>query len=83
MPQRHMRMHQLRRFAPKTIWIALKFLVLVPQLLIQLLPASRDSLRVEHSPATAVKELDMVGDVIIVSMDRDDGTLKFIEDGTI
>jgi ribose transport system substrate-binding protein len=33
--------------------------------------------------ATAVKELDMVGDVFIVSMDRDDGTLKFIEDGTI
>lgn len=31
--------------------------------------------------ATAVKELDMVGDVQIVSMDRDDGTLKFIEDG--
>jgi ribose transport system substrate-binding protein len=33
--------------------------------------------------ATAVKELDMVGDVQIVSMDRDDGTLKFIEDGVI
>jgi len=33
--------------------------------------------------ATAVKELDKVGKVQIVSMDRDDGTLKFIEDGTI
>jgi len=33
--------------------------------------------------ATAVKELDTVGKVKIVSMDRDDGTLKFIEDGTI
>jgi len=33
--------------------------------------------------ATAVKELDMVGQVMIVSMDRDDGTLKFIEDGVI
>jgi ribose transport system substrate-binding protein len=33
--------------------------------------------------ATAVKELDMVGEVVIVSMDRDDGTLKFIEDGVI
>jgi ribose transport system substrate-binding protein len=33
--------------------------------------------------ATAVKELDMVGKVQIVSMDRDDGTLKFIEDGII
>jgi ribose transport system substrate-binding protein len=33
--------------------------------------------------ATAVKELDLVGQVQIVSMDRDDGTLKFIEDGVI
>jgi ribose transport system substrate-binding protein len=33
--------------------------------------------------ATAVKELDLVGKVMIVSMDRDDGTLKFIEDGVI
>ena len=33
--------------------------------------------------ATAVKELDLVGKVQIVSMDRDDGTLKFIEDGVI
>ncbi len=33
--------------------------------------------------ATAVKELDLVGQVMIVSMDRDDGTLKFIEDGVI
>jgi ribose transport system substrate-binding protein len=33
--------------------------------------------------ATAVKELDMVGQVQIVSMDRDDGTLRFIEDGVI
>jgi ribose transport system substrate-binding protein len=33
--------------------------------------------------ATAVKELDVAGKVQIVSMDRDDGTLKFIEDGTI
>ena len=33
--------------------------------------------------ATAVKELDLVGKVKIVSMDRDDGTLKFIEDGVI
>jgi ribose transport system substrate-binding protein len=33
--------------------------------------------------ATAAKELDMVGKLKIVSMDRDDGTLKFIEDGVI
>ncbi|HEX7975972.1 MAG TPA: substrate-binding domain-containing protein [Anaerolineales bacterium] len=33
--------------------------------------------------ATAVKELDLVGKVKIVSMDRDDGTLKFIQDGVI
>ena len=33
--------------------------------------------------ATAAKELDLVGKLKIVSMDRDDGTLKFIEDGVI
>ena len=33
--------------------------------------------------ATAAKELDMVGKLQIVSMDRDDGTLDFIKDGTI
>jgi ribose transport system substrate-binding protein len=33
--------------------------------------------------ATAVKELDLVGKVQIVSMDRDDGTLRFIDDGVI
>jgi len=33
--------------------------------------------------ATAVKEMDKVGDVVIVSMDRDDTTLKLIEDGVI
>lgn len=33
--------------------------------------------------ATAAKELGLVGKLKIVSMDRDDGTLKFIEDGVI
>ena len=33
--------------------------------------------------ATASKELGLVGKLKIVSMDRDDGTLKFIEDGVI
>jgi ribose transport system substrate-binding protein len=33
--------------------------------------------------ATAVNELGMKGQLKIISMDRDDGTLKFIEDGTI
>jgi ribose transport system substrate-binding protein len=33
--------------------------------------------------ATAVKEMGKVGDVKIVSMDRDDSTLKMIEDGII
>ena len=33
--------------------------------------------------ATAVKELGLEGEFKIVSMDRDDGTLKFIEDGVI
>ena len=33
--------------------------------------------------ATAVKEMDKVGDVKIISMDRDDSTLKMIEDGVI
>ena len=33
--------------------------------------------------ATAAKELGIVGKLKIVSMDRDDGTLKFIEDGVI
>ncbi len=33
--------------------------------------------------ATAAKELDLVGKLKIISMDRDDGTLKFIEDGVI
>jgi ribose transport system substrate-binding protein len=33
--------------------------------------------------ATAAKELNLVGTLKIVSMDRDDGTLKFIEDGVI
>ncbi len=33
--------------------------------------------------ATAAKELGIVGQLKIVSMDRDDGTLKFIEDGVI
>jgi len=33
--------------------------------------------------ATAAKELGVAGDLKIVSMDRDDGTLNFIEDGTI
>ncbi|HZY41303.1 MAG TPA: sugar ABC transporter substrate-binding protein, partial [Anaerolineae bacterium] len=33
--------------------------------------------------ATASKELNLVGKLKIVSMDRDDGTLKFIEDGVI
>ena len=33
--------------------------------------------------ATAVQELGLQGKLKIVSMDRDDGTLKFIEDGTI
>ena len=33
--------------------------------------------------ATAAKELSLVGKLKIVSMDRDDGTLKFIEDGVI
>ena len=33
--------------------------------------------------ATAIKELGLVGEFKIVSMDRDDGTLKFIEEGVI
>ena len=33
--------------------------------------------------ATASKELGIDGKLKIVSMDRDDGTLKFIEDGVI
>ncbi len=33
--------------------------------------------------ATAAKELNIVGKLKIISMDRDDGTLKFIEDGVI
>jgi len=33
--------------------------------------------------ATAAKELGKEGELKIVSMDRDDGTLQFIEDGTI
>ncbi|MBX7236065.1 MAG: substrate-binding domain-containing protein [Caldilineales bacterium] len=33
--------------------------------------------------ATAANELGLKGKLVIVSMDRDDGTLKFIEDGTI
>lgn len=33
--------------------------------------------------ATAAKELGLAGKLKIVSMDRDDGTLKFIEDGVI
>jgi ribose transport system substrate-binding protein len=33
--------------------------------------------------ATAIKEAGKVGKIIIVSMDRDDGTLNFIKDGTI
>jgi ribose transport system substrate-binding protein len=33
--------------------------------------------------ATAAKELGITDKFKIVSMDRDDGTLKFIEDGTI
>lgn len=33
--------------------------------------------------ATAVNELGLKGQLQIISMDRDDGTLKFIEDGTI
>jgi ribose transport system substrate-binding protein len=33
--------------------------------------------------ATAIKELGLEGEFKIVSMDRDDGTLKFIEDGVI
>jgi len=33
--------------------------------------------------ATAAKELGLVGKLKIISMDRDDGTLKFIEDGVI
>ena len=33
--------------------------------------------------ATAAKELGLNGKLQIVSMDRDDGTLKFIEDGII
>ncbi len=33
--------------------------------------------------ATAVKEMDKVGKIVIVSMDRDDTTLKAIEDGVI
>jgi ribose transport system substrate-binding protein len=33
--------------------------------------------------ATAVKELGMEGELMIVSMDRDDGTLQFIEEGVI
>ncbi len=33
--------------------------------------------------ATAANELGINGEFIIISMDRDDGTLKFIEDGTI
>ena len=33
--------------------------------------------------ATAVKEAGKAGQIVIVSMDRDDGTLNFIKDGTI
>ena len=33
--------------------------------------------------ATAVKELGIEGELMIVSMDRDDGTLQFIEEGVI
>lgn len=33
--------------------------------------------------ATAIKEAGRVGEIAIVSMDRDDGTLNFIKDGTI
>ena len=33
--------------------------------------------------ATAVQEMGRVGDVVIISMDRDDSTLKMIEDGVI
>ncbi len=33
--------------------------------------------------ATAVKEAGRVGDIKIVSMDRDDNTLNFVQDGTI
>ena len=36
-----------------------------------------------NGAATAVKEMDRVGDIVIVSMDRDDTTLKAIEDGVI
>jgi len=33
--------------------------------------------------AIAVKEMNRVGDIVVVSMDRDDATLKLIEDGVI
>jgi len=36
-----------------------------------------------NGAATAVKEMDRVGKIVIVSMDRDDTTLKSIEDGVI
>ncbi|MGM0365559.1 MAG: substrate-binding domain-containing protein [Actinomycetota bacterium] len=36
-----------------------------------------------NGAATAVKEMEKVGDIVIVSMDRDDTTLKAIEDGII
>jgi ribose transport system substrate-binding protein len=36
-----------------------------------------------NGAAIAVKEMNMVGDVIIVAMDRNDTTLKAIEDGVI